>query len=101
MTRKRFIKLLMRMGLDREQSNMFACYAKYYGSYQEMFNDVFSFFYNSMEDTKCKASPMMQAVFMPMYFFKMTENPNIKKRLEPVIYERLDRPIKRREAKND
>lgn len=44
MTRKRFVKLLMRMGLDRQQSNMFACYAKYYGNYQEMFNDVFLFF---------------------------------------------------------
>lgn len=94
MTRKRFIKLLMRMGLDRKQSNIFACYAKYYGSYQAMFNDVFSFFYDNMEDTKCKASPMMQAAFMPMYFFKMLENPNIKKKLQPVIYERLDRPIK-------
>lgn len=69
MTRKRFIKLLMRMGLDREQSDMFAWYARYYGSYQVMFNNVFSFFYNSMEVTKCKASPMMQAAFMPMYFF--------------------------------
>ena len=99
MTRKRFIKLLMRMGLDREKSNMFAWYAQYYGSYKAMFNDVFSFFYNSMEDTKCKASPMMQAVFFPMYFFKMLENPNIKKRLEPVIYERLDRPIKKERGK--
>lgn len=44
MTRKRFIKLLMRMGLDREKSNMFAWYAQYYGSYKAMFNDVFSFF---------------------------------------------------------
>ena len=44
MTRKRFVKLLMRIGLDRQQSNMFACYAKYYGNYQEMFNDVFLFF---------------------------------------------------------
>ena len=94
MTRKRFIKLLMRMGLDREQSDMFARYARYYGSYQVMFNNVFSFFYNSMEVTKCKASPMMQAAFMPMYFFKMLENPNIKKKLQPVIYERVDRPIK-------
>lgn len=99
MTRKRFVKLLMRMGLDRQQSNMFACYAKYYGNYQEMFNDVFLFFYNSMENTKCKASPMMQAAFMPMYFFKMLENPNIKKKLEPVIYEKLYKAMKQEENK--
>ena len=42
---------------------------------------------------------MMQAAFFPMYFFKMLENPNIKKRLEPVIYERLDRPIKKERGK--
>lgn len=99
MTRKRFIKFLMRMGLDRKQSNMFACYAKYYGSYQEMFNDVFLFFYNSMENTKCKASPMMQAAFMPMYFFKMLENPNIKKRLEPIIYGVEWKPTKQEDDK--
>lgn len=99
MTRKRFIKLLMRMGLDREQSNMFACYAKYYGSYQAMFNDVFSFFYDNMEDIKCKASPILQAAFFPMYFFKMLENPNIKKKLEPVIYEKLYKAMKQEENK--
>lgn len=66
-----------------------------------MFNDVFSFFYDNMEDIKCKASPILQTAFFSMYFFKMLENPNIKKKMEPVIYGRLDRPIKRRMANND
>lgn len=41
----------------------------------------------------------MQAAFMPMYFFKMLENPNIKKKLEPVIYEKLYKAMKQEENK--